>query len=46
MVLAVETFAQEAAVTRDSATLCVKDAEDQTTLVEMEALERVSRVEA
>jgi hypothetical protein len=46
MVLAIETFAQEAAVTWDSATLCVKGAEDQTTLVEMEALERVSRVEA
>jgi hypothetical protein len=40
--LATETSAQEAAVARDSTNLRIKDAEDQATLVEGEALEQVS----
>jgi hypothetical protein len=40
--LAIETSAQEAAVARDSTNLRIKDAEDQATLVEGEALEQVS----
>jgi hypothetical protein len=46
VVLATETSAQEATVMRDSATLHVKDAEDQGALAEREAQERMSRVEA
>jgi hypothetical protein len=42
---AVETSAQEAATSRESAMTLVKDAKDQTTLDEREAWERVSRVE-
>jgi hypothetical protein len=45
VVLAVETSAQEAAAAWDNATLHAKDAKDQGTLAEREALERVSRVE-
>jgi hypothetical protein len=45
-VLAAETSAQEVAATRDSVVLLVKDVEDQATLAEREAQERVSRVEA
>jgi hypothetical protein len=41
-VLTVEVFAQEATTVRDSATLCVKDAEDRVALAERETLERVS----
>jgi hypothetical protein len=44
--LAAETSAQEAAAEWDSATLCVKDAEDWATLAEREALEKVSRAKA
>jgi hypothetical protein len=44
--LVVETSAQEAAVARDNATLCVKDVEDQASQVEREALERLLRAEA
>jgi hypothetical protein len=40
--LATETSAQEAAMARDSTNLRIKDAEDQATLVEGEALEQVS----
>jgi hypothetical protein len=46
VVLAAETSTQEATVMWDSTALHVKDAEDWATLVEREALERVSRVEA
>jgi hypothetical protein len=46
VVLAAETFAQEAATARGSAMILVKDAEDQAALVEREAQERVSWVEA
>jgi hypothetical protein len=42
VVLAAETFAQEAATARGSAMILVKDAEDQAALVEREAQERVS----
>jgi hypothetical protein len=42
--LVAETFVQEAVVTQDSATLLVKDAEDQAALSKGEVLERVSRV--
>jgi hypothetical protein len=42
----VETSAQEAAVTQDSAMVWVKDAEDRAALMEREARERVKRVEA
>jgi hypothetical protein len=45
VVLAAETFAQEAAMARGSAMILVKDAEDQAALVEREAQERVSWVE-
>jgi hypothetical protein len=45
-VLAAKVSAQEAVAAWDSATLHVKDAEDQAGLAEKEALERVSRVEA
>jgi hypothetical protein len=45
VVHAVETSAQEAATSRESAMTLVKDAKDQTTLEEREAWERVSRVE-
>jgi hypothetical protein len=45
-VLAVETSSQEAAVTWDSATTWVKDAEDRAALMEREAQERVLRVVA
>jgi hypothetical protein len=45
-VLAAETSAQEATVAWDSATFCIKGAEDRAALVEREARERVSRVEA
>jgi hypothetical protein len=41
-----ETSTWEAIVPRDSATLHVKDAEDRASQAEMEAMERVSRVEA
>jgi hypothetical protein len=44
--LAAKTFAQEASAARDSASLHVKDAEDQAALVEREVLERMSRAEA
>jgi CYTH domain-containing protein len=44
--LATEISAREATVAWDSATLRVKDAEDRATLVEREALERMSREEA
>jgi hypothetical protein len=43
--LAAETSALEATVAWDSITLHVKDAENQATLVEREALKRASRVE-
>jgi hypothetical protein len=43
--LVVETSAWEPTTAWDSATLCVKDAEDQATLAEREALERVLRAE-
>jgi hypothetical protein len=46
VVLAVETSAQEAATTRDSAMIFVKDVKDWAALAEREARERVSRVEA
>jgi hypothetical protein len=39
------TSAQEAAATRDSASIRIEDAEDRAALVKMEARERVSRVE-
>jgi hypothetical protein len=39
------TSAQEAATTWDSASIHIEDAEDRAALVEMEARERVSRVE-
>jgi hypothetical protein len=42
VVLATETSAQDATVMRDSATLHVKDAEDQGALAEREAQERMS----
>jgi hypothetical protein len=41
-VLATEISAQEVAMAQDSATICVKDVMDQTTLAEREAWERVS----
>jgi hypothetical protein len=41
-VLAARTSAREADAARDNATLHIKDAEDRATLVEGEALERVS----
>jgi hypothetical protein len=44
--LATETSPQEAIAAWDNAALRVKDAEDQATLVEWEALERMSRAEA
>jgi hypothetical protein len=44
--LAVETSAQETAAAWDNVDLRVKDAKDQATLSEREALEWVSRVEA
>jgi hypothetical protein len=37
---------QEAAVAWDSTSICIKDVEDRAALVEREARERVSRVEA
>jgi hypothetical protein len=40
--LATETSAQEAAMAWDSTNLHIRDAEDQATLVEVEALEQVS----
>jgi hypothetical protein len=43
--LAVETSAWEPTTAWDSAALCVKDTEDQATLAEREALERVLRAE-
>jgi hypothetical protein len=46
VVLAVETSAQEVVASQDSTALHVKDAEDQATWADREALERVSRVEA
>jgi hypothetical protein len=46
VVLAAKTSTQEATVMWDNTALHVKDAEDWATLVEREALERVSRVEA
>jgi hypothetical protein len=46
MVHAAATAVQEAAAVRESIDLRVKDVEDQATLAEREALERVSRVEA
>jgi hypothetical protein len=46
VVLATETSAQDSTVMWDSATLHVKDAEDQGALAEREAQERMSRVEA
>jgi hypothetical protein len=46
VVLAVETSAQEAAITWDSTAAQVKDAGDQAALTEREARERMSRVEA
>jgi hypothetical protein len=45
-VLAAETFAWEAATVHDSVTHHVKDTEDRASIVEREALERVSRAEA
>jgi hypothetical protein len=45
-VLAAKTSTQEAAAVWDNATLYVKDAEYWVVLVESEAQERVSRVEA
>jgi hypothetical protein len=45
-VLAAETSAQEVVAVRDSVVLLVNDVEDQATLAEREAQERVSRVEA
>jgi hypothetical protein len=45
-VRAVEASAQEATVAQESATVLVKEAEDQAALVEREARERVSRMEA
>jgi hypothetical protein len=45
-VLAIETSTWEAAAVQDGGTLHVKDVEDWATLVEWEALERVSRAEA
>jgi hypothetical protein len=45
-VLAAETSAQEATAAWDSATFCIKGAEDRAALVERQAQERVSRVEA
>jgi hypothetical protein len=45
-VLAAETSTQEAAMTWDSATICINNAEDLAALAEMEAQERVLRVEA
>jgi hypothetical protein len=44
--LAGRSSAQEAGTTQDSATLCVKDTEGRATLMEGEALERMSRAEA
>jgi hypothetical protein len=44
--LAAETSAQEATAALDSTALHVEDADDQTALVEREALEMVLRVEA
>jgi hypothetical protein len=46
VVLVVVTSAQEAAAMRDSAALHIKDAYDRAALVEWEAHERVSRVDA
>jgi hypothetical protein len=45
-VLVAETSTQKATSAWDSATIRVKDVKYQTTLVEREAWERVSRVEA
>jgi hypothetical protein len=45
-VLAAETCAQEAIMTQCSAVILIKDAEDRAALVEREAQEMVSRVEA
>jgi hypothetical protein len=45
-ILAVETSTKEAATAQDSAALHIEDEEDRATLVEMEARERVLRVEA
>jgi hypothetical protein len=45
VVLAAETSAHEAATTWDSTSICIKDVEDRSTLVEREARKRVSRVE-
>jgi hypothetical protein len=45
VVLAAETSAHEAATAWDSTSVCIKDVEDQSTLVEREIRERVSRVE-
>jgi hypothetical protein len=44
--LTIEISAREATTARDSATLRVKDVEDQAAGVEREALERISRAEA
>jgi hypothetical protein len=44
--LAVETYAWEAAAAWDNTTLHVKDVDDRATLAEREVLERVSRAEA
>jgi hypothetical protein len=44
--LAAEISTWEATAARGRANLCIKDAEDQATLVKRDALERVSRVEA
>jgi hypothetical protein len=44
-ILALETYAQEAATARDIVALRVNDSEDRGTLVEREALQSVSRVE-
>jgi hypothetical protein len=46
VVLATETSAQEVAMTQDSTTLHIKDAEDWATLAERKAWERVLRVDA
>jgi hypothetical protein len=44
-VLAAEAFAREAAAARDSANVCIKDAEEQAAQAEGEALEWLSRVQ-
>jgi hypothetical protein len=46
VVLATETFAQEAAAAWDSIIVCFRDMEDWTSLAERDYWERVSRVEA